>query len=342
VSVDPEALKPIVARIAAGQNLSEAETERAFTVMMTGAATHAQMGGLLTGMRVRGETVDEIAGAARAMRAQMTAIDAPEGAIDTCGTGGDGAGTYNVSTAAALVVAAAGVPVAKHGNRAQSSSTGAADVLEALGVKVDAGPERMAEALRETGTCFLLAPAHHGAMRHVAPVRKELGTRTIFNLLGPLSNPARVRRQVIGVFAREWVEPLAHVLRRLGHERAWVVHGLDGLDELSTTGPSLVAELKEGEVRTFEVTPEDAGLRRESLERLRGGDAEANARAIRAVLAGESGPLRDIVLMAAGAGLVVADRAADLREGVAQAAEAVDSGRARAVLERFAAVTERA
>lgn len=342
MSVDPEALKPIVARIAAGQNLSEAETERAFTVMMTGAATHAQMGGLLTGMRVRGETVDEIAGAARAMRAQMTAIDAPEGAIDTCGTGGDGAGTYNVSTAAALVVAAAGVPVAKHGNRAQSSSTGAADVLEALGVKVDAGPERMAEALRETGTCFLLAPAHHGAMRHVAPVRKELGTRTIFNLLGPLSNPARVRRQVIGVFAREWVEPLAHVLRRLGHERAWVVHGLDGLDELSTTGPSLVAELKEGEVRTFEVTPEDAGLRRESLERLRGGDAEANARAIRAVLAGESGPLRDIVLMAAGAGLVVADRAADLREGVAQAAEAVDSGRARAVLERFAAVTERA
>jgi len=342
VSVDPEALKPIIARIAAGENLSEAETERAFTVMMTGAATHAQMGGLLTGMRVRGETVDEIAGAARAMRAQMTAIDAPEGAIDTCGTGGDGAGTYNVSTAAALVVAAAGVPVAKHGNRAQSSSTGAADVLEALGVKVDAGPERMAEALRETGTCFLLAPAHHGAMRHVAPVRKELGTRTIFNLLGPLSNPARVRRQVIGVFAREWVEPLAHVLRRLGHERAWVVHGLDGLDELSTTGPSLVAELKDGAVRTFEVTPEDAGLRRESLERLRGGDAEANARAIRAVLAGESGPLRDIVLMAAGAGLVVADRAADLREGVAQAAEAVDSGRARAVLERFAAVTERA
>jgi len=342
VNSDPEALKPLIAQVAAGHGLTEAEAEQAFSVMMTGAATHAQMGGLLMGIRVRGETVAEITGAARAMRARMTAVDAPDGAIDTCGTGGDGAGTYNVSTAAALVTAAAGVPVAKHGNRAQSSSTGAADVLEALGVNVEAGPERMAEALRDTGTCFLLAPAHHSAMRHVAPVRKELGTRTLFNLLGPLSNPACVRRQVIGVFAREWVEPLAHVLHRLGHDRAWVVHGEDGLDELTTTGPSIVAELKDGAVHTFQVKPEDAGLPRESLERLRGGDAATNARAIRAVLAGEAGPLRDIVLMAAGAGLVVADRARDLRDGVTQAAEAIDSGRAQQVLDAFAAVTERA
>ena len=322
--------------------LSAEAAEDAFTRMMTGELTPAQMGGLLMAMRTRGETAAEITGAVRAMRAQMTTVDAPEGAVDTCGTGGDGAGTYNISTAAALVAAACGVPVAKHGNRAQSSSTGAADVLEALGVDVEAGPEPMARALRECGTCFLLAPVHHPAMRHVAPVRKELGTRTVFNLLGPLANPARVRRQVVGVFAPEWVEPMAHVLNNLGHEHAWVVHGADGLDELSTTGPNRVAEVRGGAVRTFTLTPEDAGLTRTTLDHLRGGDREVNAGAIRGLLRGERGPFRDIVLLAAGTALVVADHAATISGGVAQAAAAVDDGRATRVLERFRAITTEA
>jgi anthranilate phosphoribosyltransferase len=273
------------------------------------------------------------------MRAKMLTIEAPEGAIDTCGTGGDAKGTYNVSTASAFVVAACGVPVAKHGNRALSSKSGAADVLGALGVNLDADMSLVEKALREAGTCFLMAPRHHSAMRHVGPTRVELGTRTIFNLLGPLSNPARVKRQIIGVFSPDWVEPIAHVLNGLGHERAWVVHGAGGIDELSTTGASKVAELKDGAVTTFEVTPGDAGLATAKLEDLKGGDAERNAHVLRAMLDGEHGPFRDIVLLTSAAALIVAGRAGDLKEGAAMAAEAVDSNKAREVLARLIAIT---
>jgi anthranilate phosphoribosyltransferase len=269
----------------------------------------------------------------------MLKVQAPEGAVDTCGTGGDASGTYNISTAAALVVAACGVPVAKHGNRALSSRAGSADVLKALGVNVDADLALIERSMREAGIGFMMAPRHHGAMRHVAGARVELGTRTIFNLLGPLANPAAARRQVMGVFAREWLEPLARVLGRLGSERAWVVHGADGLDELSTTGTSEVAELAGGEVRTFQITPEDAGLPRARLEDLLGGEADSNALALRTVLDGMPGPYRDIVLLNSAAALVVAERAADIRDGVSLAERAIDAGAARAVLQRLVTIT---
>jgi anthranilate phosphoribosyltransferase len=272
------------------------------------------------------------------MRERMVKVKAPAGAIDTCGTGGDASGTYNVSTAAALVVAACGVPVAKHGNRALSSRAGSADVLAALGVNTDAEVSHVEQAIAEAGIGFMMAPRHHGAMRHVAGARVELGTRTIFNLLGPLANPASAKRQLMGVFAKDWVEPLAHVLGQLGSERAWVVHG-DGLDEITTTGPSQVAELRDGKVRCFEVTPEQAGLPKARLEDLRGADAETNAQALRALLTGAPGPFRDIVLLNAAAALIVAGRADDLRDGVKQAAQAIDSGAADAVLGRLAAIT---
>ncbi|MFQ5775047.1 MAG: anthranilate phosphoribosyltransferase [Kiloniellaceae bacterium] len=332
-------LKQLLSVAATGRALDSAQAEQAFDIIMSGNATPAQMGGFLMALRVRGETVDEITGAARAMRAKMLAIEAPQGAIDTCGTGGDGKGTYNVSTASALVAAACGVPVAKHGNRALSSKSGAADVLAALGVNIEADVGLVKKALWEAGICFLMAPRHHSAMRHVGPARVELGTRTIFNLLGPLSNPARVKRQTIGVFAPDWTEPLAHVLKGLGHERAWVFHGADGLDELSTTGPSVVAELKDGEVGTFEVSPAEAGLATAKLSDLQGGDAERNAHVLRAMLEGEHGPFRDIVLYSSAAALIVAGKAADLKEGVAVAAEAVDSGRARQTLARLIAIS---
>jgi anthranilate phosphoribosyltransferase len=342
MSGDMTDLKRVIGIVAAGQALDAAESERAFDTIMSGDATPAQMGGFLMALRVRGETVEEITGAARAMRAKMLTIEAPEGAIDTCGTGGDAKGTYNVSTASAFVVAACGVPVAKHGNRALSSKSGAADVLGALGVDIEADMVLVKKALWEAGTCFLMAPRHHSAMRHVGPTRVELGTRTIFNLLGPLSNPARVRRQLIGVFSPDWVEPIAHVLRGLGHERAWVVHGADGLDELSTTGPSLVAELRDGQVATFEVGPGDAGLATARLEDLQGGDAERNAHVLRAMLDGEHGPFRDIVLLSSAAALLVADKARDLKDGAAMAAEAIDSGRARQTLARLIAISNEA
>jgi anthranilate phosphoribosyltransferase len=332
-------LKPTIGRVATGQPLTAAEAEQAFDIIMSGKATPAQIGGFLMALRVRGETVDEITGAARAMRAKMLVVEAPAGTIDTCGTGGDGAGTYNVSTAVALVLAACGVPVAKHGNRALSSQSGAADVLAALGVNIDADMRLVAKALAQAGICFLMAPRHHSAMRHVGPTRVELGTRTIFNLLGPLSNPAKVRRQVIGVFAPDWVEPLAQVLGDLGHEHAWVVHGADGLDELSTTGASRVAELKDGKVRCFEIAPADAGLPSGKLADLRGGDAATNAAALTALLAGDAGAYRDIVLLNSAAALIVAERAGDLMEGVRMAAEAIDSGRAKDTLARLVAIT---
>jgi anthranilate phosphoribosyltransferase len=332
-------MKELIGQVASGRALTLEEARAAFDIMMSGDATPAQVGGFLMALRVRGETVDELTGGALAMRERMVKVKAPADAIDTCGTGGDASGTYNVSTAAALVVAACGVPVAKHGNRALSSRAGSADVLAALGVNTDAEVGHVEQAILEAGIGFMMAPRHHGAMRHVAGVRVELGTRTIFNLLGPLANPASARRQLMGVFARDWVEPLAHVLGRLGSERAWVVHGSDGLDEITTTGPSHVAELRDGKVRCFEVNPEQAGLAKARLEDLRGADAETNAQAVRALLAGAPGPFRDIVLINAAAALIVAGRADDLRAGVAQAAQAIDSGAADAVLGRLVAIT---
>jgi anthranilate phosphoribosyltransferase len=332
-------LKPFIAKAASGRPLDRAEAERAFDVVMSGAATPAQIGGLLMALRVRGETVDEIAGAVAVMRAKMLAVEAPADAVDVVGTGGDGAGSYNVSTCSAFVVAACGVPVAKHGNRALSSKSGAADVLAALGVRIELPPERISACIREAGLGFMFAPAHHAAMKHVGPARVELGTRTIFNLLGPLSNPAGVRRQLVGVFDAAWVEPIANVLKALGSERAWVVHGADGLDEISNTGPSKVAELKDGVVTTFEVTPEQVGLPRVSIEALKGGDGAFNATALLAVLDGAPGAYRDIVLMNAGATLVVAGRADTLAAGVALAAQAIDSGGARARLDLLVQVS---
>jgi anthranilate phosphoribosyltransferase len=338
MSAGSSTLKHVIAQVAAGHRLSEEEARAAFDVIMAGDATPAQIGGLLIGLRVRGETVEEITGAARAMRARMHPIAAPAGAIDMCGTGGDASGTYNISTAATFVVAACGVPVAKHGNRAQSSTSGAADVLSELGVAIEADFDRVERALRETGITFLMAQRHHTAMRHVAPVRTELGTRTLFNLLGPLCNPAGVKRQLVGVFAPEWVEPVAQVLKRLGAEGAWVVHG-GGLDELTTAGPTLVAELKDGTVRRFEVTPADAGLPEAPLSALKGGTAAVNAEALRGVLAGHPSPYRDVVVLNAAAALVVAGKAEDLRAGAALAAAAIDSGAAASVLARFAALS---
>ena len=325
-------MKQLIGLVAGGERLTVDQARAAFEIMMSGDATPAQIGGFLIGLRVRGETVDEITGGVLTMRAKALSIDAPEGAIDTVGTGGDAHGTYNISTAAALVVAGAGVPVAKHGNRAASSKCGAADVLAALGVNLDADMELVRRSLWDAGICFMMAPRHHGAMRNVGGPRVELGTRTIFNLLGPLSNPAGVKRLLVGVFARAWVEPMAEVLGKLGAERAWVVHGADGMDELTTTGPSYVAELADGAVRSFEVSPEGVGIPLARLDDLKGGDAEHNAAAIRAVLDGEPGPFRDIVVYNAGAALIVAGRAADHKEGVTLAAESIDSGAAKAKL----------
>ncbi len=339
MTAELERFRAILREVATGAPLSFERAREAFAIMMAGDATPAQMGAFLMGLRVRGETVDEIRAGATVLREKMRRVRAPEGAIDTCGTGGDAKGTYNISTASALVVAACGVPVAKHGNRGLSSRSGSSDVLQALGVDIDAPFERIERAMAEAGIGFLMAPRHHGAMRHVAGPRSELGTRTIFNLLGPLCNPAGVRRQLMGVFDPTWVEPLAEVLGRLGSERVWVVHGAGGLDELSIAGPTRVAEWTGREVRTFEVVPEDAGLPRGRIEDLRGGDPEHNAEAIRAVLAGVRGPFRDAVLLATAAALVVAERARDLREGAEMAADAIDSGRAARVLARLVAIT---
>jgi anthranilate phosphoribosyltransferase len=342
MSTAPDRMKSLIALVAGGEALTQDQARHAFEIMMSGDATPAQVGGFLMGLRVRGETVDELTGGAEALRERMVRVRAPADAIDTCGTGGDASGTFNISTAAALVVAACGVPVAKHGNRALSSKAGSADILAALGVDIDADPERVERAIREAGIGFMMAPRHHGAMRHVAGARVELGTRTIFNLLGPLANPAGARRQLLGVFARDWIEPLARVLGQLGSERAWVVHGADGLDELTTTGPSHVAELRDGRVTSFEVTPEDAGLPRGRLEDLRGADATTNADALRALLDGLRGPYRDIVLLNSAAALVIAGQADDLASGVARAVDAIDSGAAKAVLAKLVAISSAA
>jgi anthranilate phosphoribosyltransferase len=339
MSADVQDFKALLSKIAGGTPLTSAEAETAFDIMMSGDATPSQMGGFLMALRVRGETVDEIIGAVRAMRAKMTRIEAPEGAIDTCGTGGDAVGTWNISTGAALVVAACGVPVAKHGNRGLSSKSGAADVLAALGVNIEADMGLVRQALWEANICFMMAPRHHSAMRHVGPTRVELGTRTIFNLMGPLSNPAGARRQLTGVFSRAWIGPMAEVLGQLGSERAWVVHGSDGIDELTTTGPSSVAEWKDGKVTSFEVAPDEVGLPRATPADLKGGDPATNALALNALLDGHPGAYRDVVLYNSAAALLIAGKAADLRAGVQMAAEAIDTGKARATLEKLVTIT---
>jgi anthranilate phosphoribosyltransferase len=339
MSGDMTQLKALIGKAAEGRPLSEEEAREGFDIMMSGNATPSQMGGFLMALRVRGETVAEITGAARAMRSRALRISAPDDAIETVGTGGDNAGTYNVSTASALVVAACGVPVAKHGNRAFSSKSGSADVLAALGVNLDCDFRLIERAIAEAKVGFMMAPRHHSAMRHVAGTRVELGTRTIFNLLGPLSNPAGVRRQLVGVFDRRWLEPIARTLGNLGSVHTWVVHGSDGLDEITTTGSTHVCELKGGQVRSFEVTPEDAGLKRAKLDELRGGTPQENAAALRAVLNGVPGAFRDIVRLNAGAALIIAGRATSLRAGADLAADAIDSGRARATLDRLVAIT---
>jgi anthranilate phosphoribosyltransferase len=334
-----QTLKALIQKVSTGATLTPDEIRAALEIMTDGHATQAQMGAFLMGLRVRGETVDEISGAAQMMRSRMIRVEAPEGAVDIVGTGGDSHGTYNVSTCSSLVAAGAGLTVAKHGNRSVSSISGASDVLAALGVKLDIGPAHVARALAEAGVGFMWAPMHHPAMKHWAPVRAELGIRTLFNLLGPISNPAGVTRQVVGVFSPQWVEPIAHVLKGLGAEHVWVVHGHDGLDELTTTGATDVAEVKDGRVEIFEVTPADAGLPPAKLSDLKGGDAATNAGAIRDVLAGKPGAFRDIVLLNTAAALIVGGKVKTLPEGVARAAEAIASGAAMRALDRLVAVS---
>ncbi len=332
-------IKALIGQIASGAALSRETAYEAFDSMMSGEVTPSQIGGLLMGLRVRGETVDEITGAVTAMRAKMLAVVAPDNAIDVVGTGGDASGSFNISTCAAFVVAGAGIPVAKHGNRALSSRSGSADVLTALGVKIDIPPDVISTCISEAGIGFMFAPAHHPAMKHVGPTRVELGTRTIFNLLGPLSNPAGVKRQMVGVFSRQWVEPLAHVLKNLGSERAYVVHGSDGLDEITTSGPTAVAALEHGVVKNFEIAPEDVGMRRVKPEALRGGDAATNAAALKAVLEGRKSAYHDVAVLNAAAALVVAGIAKTLADGVALAQKSIDSGEAEGCLDRLIAVS---
>jgi anthranilate phosphoribosyltransferase len=336
-------MKTFLAKAAAGEKLARAEAEAAFDIIMSGEATPTQIGGFLMALRVRGETVDEIAGAVASMRGRMTPVDAPPGAIDIVGTGGDASGTYNISTCSAFVVAGAGVPVAKHGNRALSSKSGAADALKALGVNIDLPPERIATCIREAGIGFMFAPNHHAAMRHVGPSRIELGTRTVFNLLGPLCNPAKVKRYMLGVFAQEWVEPVANVLASLGAEAAWVVHGTfgerGGIDEISSTGTTYVAELKTGRVRSFQIEPIEFGIDAAEPEDLLGGTPENNATALRRVLEGELGSFREVVMMNAGAALMVAGKAALTQDAAKLARETIDSGRALKALDRLIEVS---
>ncbi|WP_418593846.1 anthranilate phosphoribosyltransferase [Ponticoccus sp. (in: a-proteobacteria)] len=332
-------LRPLIGK-AADRPLSRAEAEEAFGILFEGQATPAQIGGLLMAMRTRGETVDEYAAAAAVMRSKCNPVKAPAGAMDIVGTGGDGKGTLNISTATAFVVAGAGVPVAKHGNRNLSSKSGAADALAQMGIQVMVGPDVVEKALAEVGICFMMAPMHHPAMAHVGPVRAELGTRTIFNILGPLTNPAGVKRQLTGAFSRDLIRPMAETLARLGSERAWLVHGSDGTDELTITGISWVAALEEdGMIREVEIHPEDAGLPVHPFEAIVGGTPEENGRAFRALLGGEAGAYRDAVLLNAAAALVIAGRAADLREGTAKARESIDSGAALARVEALAKAT---
>lgn len=323
-----------------GQRPPTSLIEGAFDQLMQGDAPDAAIGGFLMGMAALGEEPGDIAAGARVMRSRMTVIAAPDGAIDTCGTGGDGKGAYNISTASAIVAAGAGAIVAKHGNRAASSKSGSSDVLAALGIALDADTQTVERSIREAGAGFLFAPAHHSAVRHVASARKGLGVRTMFNLLGPLANPAGVKRQLLGVFDRRWLLPMAEALRDLGCEHAWVMFGSDGMDEITTTGDTFIAELKAGEIREFTISPTDFDIPLADEDDLKGGDPDYNAAAIRALLDGAPGAFRDIVLLNAGAALVIAARADDLAQGIKMAAESIDTGAASATLSRMAHISQ--
>jgi len=333
LSGDIDDFRILLAKVGNGTALGIDEAERAFDIMTSGNATPAQMGAFLMGLKVRGETAEELAGGARALRAKVLRVKAPEDAIDIVGTGGDHHGTYNVSSCSAFVVAGAGVPVAKHGNRAFTSKSGAADVLSALGIGLEVPIELLEKALVEAKVCFLMAPRHHSAMRNVGGARAELApSRTIFNLLGPMSNPAFVKRQLVGVFDRRWLKPVAEGLHQLGLERALVVHGQDGMDEITTTAKTWAASLENGKVTEIEISPEDIGVKRATLDQIKGGDAMHNAEAIKQVLAGEKNAFRDIVLLNSAAALMVAGKAQDLKQGAALAVQSIDSGKAAAAL----------
>ncbi|MEP3427740.1 MAG: anthranilate phosphoribosyltransferase [Roseibium sp.] len=327
--------KDFIAKVADGNSLNFEEAREAFEVILSGSATPSQLGGFLIALRVRGESIPEVTGAVATMRAKMLPVNAPANAIDIVGTGGDGSGSYNISTCTALVVAGCDVPVAKHGNRSLSSKSGASEALSELGVNIDIGPEKISECIQQAGIGFMFAPLHHAAMKHVGPTRMELGTRTIFNLLGPLSSPAGVKRQMTGVFARKWVEPVAEALKELGTEKAWIVHGSDGMDEITTTGPTFVSELDNGSLRSFEISPSDAGLATARAEDLKGGTPAYNAKALRDVLAGAKNAYRDIVLFNSAASLIVADKVSNLKDGVEMAAQSIDSGAASDTLEKL-------
>ncbi|WP_420332482.1 anthranilate phosphoribosyltransferase [Roseibium sp.] len=331
--------KEFIAKVADGHTLTPEEARQAFDVILSGSATPSQLGGFLMALRVRGESTAEVTGAVATMRSKMLTVDAPDDAIDIVGTGGDSSGSYNISTCTAIVVAGCGVPVAKHGNRSLSSKSGAAEALSELGVNIDIAPDRISDCIRKAGIGFMFAPLHHAAMKHVGPTRMELGTRTIFNLLGPLSNPAGVKRQMVGVFAKKWLDPVAQSLKELGSEKAWIVHGSDGMDEITTTGPTYVSELKDGTVAAFEISPEDAGLPLARAEHLKGGLPAENAAALRQVLAGAKNAYRDIVLFNAAASLMVADKAQNLKEGVEMAAASIDDGTSAQTLEKLVAAS---
>ncbi|KPB01401.1 anthranilate phosphoribosyltransferase [Ahrensia marina] len=331
-------LKPIIAKVADGASLSVEEAREAFGIMMSGDATPSQIAGFLMALRVRGETVEEINGAVSTMRSKMLKVDAPEGAVDIVGTGGDNSGSYNISTCAAIIAAGAGVKIAKHGNRSLSSKSGTADALSHLGVNIDADAGTIGRCIAEAGLGFMFAPMHHAAMRHVGPSRVELGTRTIFNLLGPLSNPAGVTRQLVGVFDPKWLMPIANALSQLGSKHVWVVYG-DGLDELTTAGTTQIVELKDGQITEFEIMPEDVGLSRVSMDDLKGGEPAYNAAALMEVLKGEKNAYRDIACLNAGAGMVVAGLAAELKDGIARAQQALDSGAALKILNNVVSIS---
>ncbi len=331
-------LKPLLAKVADGESLTRDEARDAFEILMSGSATPSQIGGFLMALRVRGETVPEIVGAVTTMRSKMLRVEAPDNAVDIVGTGGDGHGTYNISTLASIITAGTGVPVAKHGNRALSSKSGTADALSSLGVNLEIGPQQIARCIAEAGIGFMFASQHHSAMRHVGPSRVELGTRTIFNILGPLSNPAGVKRQLLGVFSPRWLMPVAETLRDMGSETVWVVHG-QGLDEITTTGITNVVALEDGKIRSFELTPADFGVDVTTLDMLKGGDGPANAKALRAVLSGAKNPYRDISLCNAAAALVVSGKAETLKDGMRIAEQSLESGNAAAALDRLVAVS---
>ena len=331
--------KDLIAKVADGQTLTPDEARQAFEVILSGSATPSQLGGFLMALRVRGESIAEVTGAVATMRSKMLTVKAPADAIDIVGTGGDSSGSYNISTCTAIVVAGCGVPVAKHGNRSLSSKSGAAEALSELGVNIDIDPQKISHCIDKAGIGFMFAPLHHAAMKHVGPTRMELGTRTIFNLLGPLSNPAGVKRQMVGVFARKWVDPVAQSLKELGSETAWIVHGSDGMDEITTTGPTFVSELKNGKVRSFEISPADAGLPLAKAEELKGGMPAENARALRDVLSGSKNAYRDIVLFNSAASLLVAGKVGSLSDGVEMAASSIDNGSAADTLEKLVAAS---